>query len=196
MNNNKNENRPQKTVTKLLAELNQGNKQAYEQLFPIVYTDLRHRAKQQRYNWYNQHTLNTSALINETYLKLVENNHIDWQCRSHFLTAAAKAMRHILIDHARQRSALKRGGQDPTISLDDVADELYIEERHIEDLLSLDKALRKLAQFSKRESQIVECRVFAGMSIRETSAALGVSKATVKRDWTIAQAWLLREMEC
>ncbi|TQV88482.1 sigma-70 family RNA polymerase sigma factor [Aliikangiella coralliicola] len=196
MINRKRNHQPENSVTKLLVELSQGNKQAYEQLFPIVYSDLRQRAKQQRYNWYNQHTLNTSALINETYLKLVENNKVDWQCRSHFLTAAAKAMRHILIDHARQRSALKRGGEDQHIAIDEVINELHIEEKHIEDLLSLDKALRKLAQISKRESQIVECRVFAGMSLGETSAALGISKATVKRDWTIAQAWLLREMEC
>ena len=186
----------EKSVTKLLVELSQGNKHAYGQLFPIIYSDLRRRAKQQRNNWYNQHTLNTSALINETYLKLVENNQIDWHCRSHFLTAAAQAMRHILIDYARKRNAIKRGGNEKHIALDDVLDELLIEEQHIEDLFSLDKALQKLTKINKRESQIVECRIFGGMNLHETSAVLGVSKATVKRDWTVAQAWLLREMEC
>jgi RNA polymerase sigma factor (TIGR02999 family) len=187
--------RPQSSVTKLLIEISQGNKKAYEQLFPIIYAELRRKAKQQRNSWYNQHTLNTSALINETYLKLVENNQVDWHCRSHFLTAAAKAMRHILIDYARKRSAVKRGGNEQHLPLDEVLDELHIEQRHIEDLYSLDEALKKLTMINERESQIVECRIFGGMNLNETSAALGVSKATVKRDWTVAQAWLLREME-
>jgi len=196
MNHIKNNNNKKKSVTKLLIELSEGNKQAYKSLFPIVYSDLRKRAKQQRYNWYNQHTLGTTALINEAYLKLVESNHVDWQCRSHFLTAAAKAMRHILIDHARHKNAEKRGGKEKHLVLDDVINELYLDQKQVDDLLSLDKALQKLANISERESQIVECRVFAGMTVQETSLALGVSKTTVKRDWTIAQAWLLREMEC
>jgi len=196
MNNSKHKINPKGSVTRLLVELSRGNKQAYDALFPIVYSELRKRAKQQRYNWYNQHTLGTTALINETYLKLVEKNQVDWQCRSHFLTAAAQAMRHILIDHARHKNAVKRGGEEKHVALDDVLSELHLEQKQIEDLLSLDKALLKLADISNRESQIVECRVFAGMSLQETSAALGVSKATVKRDWTLAQAWLLREMEC
>jgi len=189
MNNNK------QSVTRLLTELSQGNKNAYESLFPIVYSELRSRAKQQRYSWYNQHTLNTTALINETYLKLVENNRVNWQCRSHFLTSAAQAMRHILIDHARNKNAIKRGGGETHLAIDDVLNELHLEQRHIDDLLSLDEALNKLAKVNKRESQIVECRIFAGMDILETSAALGVSKTTVKRDWMIAKAWLIREME-
>jgi RNA polymerase sigma factor (TIGR02999 family) len=193
MNNNKSS---EKSVTKLLVELNQGNTHAYKQLFPIIYNDLKSRAKQQRSNWYNQHTLNTSALINETYLKLVENNQVDWHCRSHFLTAAAQAMRHILIDYARKRKATKRGGDEKHIELDKVLDELHIDNQHMEDLFSLDEALLKLTQINQRESQIVECRIFAGMNLREISEALGVSIATVKRDWVIAQAWLLREMRC
>jgi RNA polymerase sigma factor (TIGR02999 family) len=182
------------SVTRLLTELNQGNKEAYESLFPIVYSELRARARKQRYSWYNQHTLNTTALINEAYLKLVENDKADWQCRSHFLTTAAQAMRHILIDHARNKSAIKRGGDKVHLAVDDVLDELHLEQRHLDDLLSLDEALNKLAGISQRESQIVECRVFAGMDLKETSAALGVSKTTVKRDWMLAKAWLVREM--
>jgi len=192
----KNKTSKKSSVTKLLIELNAGNKTAYEELFPIVYSELRKRAKQQRYSWYNQNTLGTTALINETYLKLVENNKLDWQCRSHFLTTAAQAMRHILIDHARQKKAAKRGGESDHVPLDDVLSELKLEQKQIEDLLSLDKALLKLSEINQRESQIVECRVFAGMSLQETSAALGISKATIKRDWTLAQAWLIREMEC
>jgi len=184
------------SVTKLLTELSAGNKNAYQELFPIVYAELRQKAKQQRYNWYNQHTLGTTALINETYLKLVENNKLDWQCRSHFLTTAAQAMRHILIDHARHKNAVKRGGESNHVPLDDVLSELKLEQKQIEDLLSLDKALLKLSDINQRESQIVECRIFAGMSLQETAAALGISKATIKRDWTLAQAWLAREMEC
>ena len=180
----------------LLNELNQGNKNAYESLFPIVYSELRRRAKQQRYTWYNQHTLNTTALINETYLKLVESDQSDWQCRSHFLTTAAQAMRHILIDHARKKNAIKRGGREIHIEIEDVLNELQLEQRHIDDLLSLDEALIKLSKLNQRESQIVECRIFAGMDLQEISAALGVSKTTVKRDWMVAKAWLVREMEC
>lgn len=190
MNNNK------QSVTRLLTELNQGDKNAYERLFPLVYSELRSRAKQQRYTWYNQHTLNTTALINETYLKLVENNQADWQCRSHFLTYAAQAMRHILIDHARNKNAIKRGSGETHLDIDDVLNELHLEQRHIDDLLSLDEALNKLANINQRESQIVECRIFAGMDLQETSAALGISKTTVKRDWMLAKAWLVREMEC
>ena len=189
-------NNKKQSVTQLLTELNQGNNKAYESLFPIVYSELRSRAKQQRYAWYNQNTLNTTALIHETYLKLVENNQADWQCRSHFLKSAAQAMRHILIDHARNKNAEKRGGGKTHLVIDDVLNELHLEQRHIDDLLSLDKAMNKLSKINSRESQIVECRVFAGMDLKETSAALGVSKTTVKRDWTLAKAWLVREMDC
>ncbi|WP_444996614.1 ECF-type sigma factor [Aliikangiella sp. IMCC44359] len=196
MANKNNNQQTDHSVTKLLEELNLGNKQAYDKLFPIIYSDLRQRAKQQRHNWYNQNTLNTSALINETYLKLVENNNLDWQCRSHFLMTAAQAMRHILIDYARHRSAKKRGGSLINIELTESIGELSIKDDRIDDLLSLDKALKKLTSINERESQVVECRIFAGMSLHETSTALGISMATVKRDWAIAQAWLQREMEC
>ncbi len=182
------------SVTQILSELNDGKPQAFERLFPIVYDELKQRARCQKFRWYNQHTLNTTALINETYLKLVDNNNLNWQCRSHFLTAAAQAMRHILIDYARKKKTQKRDAKEQVVTLEDSLDELPVTEHNLEEILSLDKALCRLEKINRRESKIVEYRVFAGMTLQETAAALGISSATVKRDWTMAMSWLMREM--
>ena len=182
-------------VTALLTDISHGDKKAYNELFPIVYQELKKRAKHQRNQWFNQHTLNTTALVNETYLKLVKSQHLGWQCRSHFLTAAAQAMRHILIDYAKAKSTKKRGVEYTQVDLSNVDRELHISSARADDLILLDSILEKFANKNFRASQIVECRIFAGMSLKEISLTLGISLATAKRDWTFAQAWLFREMK-
>ena len=182
-------------ITVFLSELNHGDKTAYNKLFPIVYQELKKRAKQQKNKWFNLDTLNTTALVNETYLKLAKSQHHDWQCRSHFLTAAAQAMRHILIDYAKTKSSKKRGGEYVQVDLSNVDNELHISCARADDLISLDSTLKKFANNNTRACKIVEYRIFAGMSLIEISSVLGVSVATVKRDWILAQAWLYREMQ-
>lgn len=186
-------------VTRLLGEVHRGNQAAVNELFPLVYEEMRRIAQGQRIGWHGDLTLNTTALVHEAYLKLVDQTNPDWQSRAHFLAVAAKAMRHILINYAQQRRAQKRGGNVVKLSLEEmvhggweVAD---MDEERAEVLVILDEQLNRLENLSERQSRVVECRFFGGMSIEETAAALGISPATVKRDWVLAQAWLQREIK-
>jgi RNA polymerase sigma factor (TIGR02999 family) len=186
------------TVTRLLAELEGGSPTALDELFPLVYEELRAYAHQQRQRWDGDTTLGTTALVNETYLKLAGGARIGAHSRLHFLRVAAAAMRHILCNYARDRRAAKRGGDAPKLSLDamgSAADRLTFSREQYEMLLELDDALRRLEAVDPRLSHVVECRFFGGLSIDDTAAALGVSPATVKRDWALARAWLYRELE-
>ena len=137
------------------------------------------------------HTLQTSALVNEAYLRLVDHENIEWQNRSHFFGLAAQAMRRILVDHARSRNYQKRGGAAQQVSLDEAA---TLAEDRATELIALDDALQELAKLDPRKSQIVEMRYFGGLTGEEVSEALGISTATVSRDWETAKAWLLREL--
>ena len=188
-----------RTVTQLLGDLRDGNDDAVNNLFPLVYDELRTLAQNQRKFWQGDKTLNTTALVHEAYLKLVDQNGSAWQSRAHFYSIASKAMRHILINYAKFRKRKKRGGDKQKVSLDEhrvTVDAMFdLSDDKTDMLLSLENALEKLSKFSERQSKIVECRFFGGMSIADTAEALNISPATVKRGWAMAQTWLYNEMQ-
>lgn len=164
-----------------------------EQLFPIVYKELRQIAARKLRSERTGHTLCTTALVHEAWLELTKLNRVQWQNRSHFLAVAAQAMRRILIDYAVARRTQKRGGGFRIESIDGL-DALAIARARGDELVALDEALNRLAAMNGRQARIVECRFYGGMSIGETADALGVSPATVKREWATARAWLNREL--
>jgi RNA polymerase sigma factor (TIGR02999 family) len=178
-------------VSKLLLNWGQGDQGAREALIPLVYEELRRLARRYLRRERPDHTLQSAALVNEAYLRLIRQEHPQWQNRAHFFGVAAQLMRHILVDHARNRAAAKRGAGAPRLTLDpDIA---LPRERDV-DLIALDDALNQLAALDPQQSRLVELRFFGGLSIEETSVVLGVSPATVKREWATARAWLQREM--
>jgi RNA polymerase sigma factor (TIGR02999 family) len=156
-----------------------------------VYDELHRLARGQLRNERADHTLGATALIHEAYLKLSGLDRIHWQSRSRFMAVAGQAMRRVLVNHATARGAQKRGGKRERLSLDDV---VIISDERSDDLIALDDALTKLAALDQRQARVVECRFFAGMSVEETAEALATAPATVKRDWTLARAWLHREL--
>lgn len=172
-------------ITELLQASGQGDQQATDRLFKVIYSELRVIAKSNRRRWIGNETLNTTALINEAFLKL--NGEANWASRTHFYATAAKAMRHILVSYAEQKNAAKRGGGIPDLPLDKV---LVTTNDAAADALSLHQALNLLEQEKPRWGRIVECRFFGGMSLDETALALNISAATVGREWKLASAWL------
>jgi RNA polymerase sigma factor (TIGR02999 family) len=178
-------------ITRLLLDWRNGDKTALDRLMPLVYEELRRMANYYMRNERRGHTLQTSALVNEAYLRLVDHENIKWQNRAHFFGVAAQAMRRILVDHARSRSYQKRGGGAQQVSLDEAM--TLVGDRAAE-LIALDEALLELAKMDERKSRVVELRYFGGLSLEETAEALGVSIPTVTRDWNTAKAWLMREM--
>ncbi len=179
---------PPREITQLLLEWSKGGRSALYRLMPVVYEELRRLARHYMAAERPCHTLQTTALINEAYLRLVDHKEMRWQNRAHFFAVAAQAMRRILVDHARTRDAAKRGGGAPNASLEDTA---VVNERPVE-LIALDEALSDLATIDRRKSQVVELRYFGGLSVEETAEVLRVSPVTVMRDWSTAKAWLLR----
>jgi len=163
-----------------------------EDLLPLVYVELKRIAARQLQRERPNHTLSATALVHEAWLELSNLDRIKWQNRSHYLALASQAMRRVLIDHAVARRAAKRGGGQPIETLED--DPLVLVDARAEELLDLDQALERLGALDARQVRIVECRFFGGMSIEETADALQLSPATVKRDWTLARAWLNREL--
>lgn len=186
------------TVHRLLHELRSGDRAAFDGLFPLVYEELRHIAGLQRRRWVNDDSLNTTALVHEAYLRLAGTSATAWQDQPHFLAVAAKAMRQILLDHAKRRQAAKRGGGLRRVPLHEIESALGGGgdplDAAADALIALNDALLRLEANDERQSRIVECRFFGGMSIEDTATALGVSPATVKRGWVMAQAWLYREL--
>jgi RNA polymerase sigma factor (TIGR02999 family) len=178
-------------VTALLVRLSNGEEAALDRLLPAVYDELRRIAHNQLRGERADHTLRTTELVHEAYEKLVEHNAVDWQDRQHFFAVAARAMRQVLVDHARKKTAAKRGGDAPEMPLDDVT---LLQETKTEDLIALDDALDRLAAQDERAAKVVECRFFGGYTIAETADVLDVSRSTVKRDWRGARAWLNREL--
>lgn len=178
-------------VTKLLVEWRRGDEAALARLIPIVYEELRRVASARLRGEGTDHTLQTTALVHEAYVRLVGLDRMALRNRSHFFAMAARLMREILVDHARRRNALKRGGGITVVGLADVA---APDEARLVDILALDKALMDLAALDQRLSRVVELRFFVGLSIAEAAEALEVSPATVERDWTVAKAWLLRRL--
>ena len=189
----------QSSVTQLLDAMRGGDRAAFEQLFPLVYAELHHLAGIQRQRWDGDDTLNTTALVHEAYLRLVDQTSPQWANRPHFMAVAATAMRHILFDYAKRKRAAKREGARNYVPLHELEEVLSgngdSSEAVPEALIALEAALVRLERHNTRQRSIVECRFFGGMTIEDTAEALGLSPATVKRDWTMAQAWLYRELE-
>jgi RNA polymerase sigma factor (TIGR02999 family) len=186
------------TITHLLADFENGDRAALEALFPIVYDELRLIAHRQRRKWDGDATLGTTALVHEAYLKLVDADHIGARSRVHFLRVASMAMRQILCNYGRDRRAAKRGGDAAKVSLDALGEgpaNLALSDEQSETLADLDEAMRRLEAVDSRLTSVVECRFFGGLSIEDTAQALGISVATVKRDWALARAWLYRELK-
>lgn len=178
-------------ITQLLKDWSNGDQTARDELMRFVYEELRRMAHQHMRKESPGHTLQTTALVHEAFLRLVDQSEVEWQNRAHFFGIAAQMMRRILVDHARSRQYAKRGGDARHVSLDEVA--IVCEERAA-DVVALDDALTSLAVIDQRKSRIVELRFFGGLSIEETAAVLAVSPGTVMRDWTLTKAWLRREM--
>jgi RNA polymerase sigma-70 factor, ECF subfamily len=178
-------------ITQLLRAWSAGDSQALEKLTPLVYEELHRAAQRYMARERPDHTLQTTALINEVYLRLVDLRDVAWQDRGHFFAMCARLMRRILTDFARARHYQKRGGAACRISFDE---SLFASEDPSPDLVALDDALNGLADIDERKSQVVELRFFGGLSAGETAKVLSVSEETVKRDWKLAKLWLLREM--
>jgi RNA polymerase sigma factor (TIGR02999 family) len=182
---------PQIDVTRILERVSAGDAAAMEELMPAVYQELRNLAGSYVRRERVGHTLQPTALVNEAYLRLVKGEKPSWKDRAHFLATAARVMRNILVDYAVSRRRLKRGGKRDRVPLEGVV--VAFEERAL-DLLALSQALDRLAEFDEQKSRIVELRFFGGLTIAEASEVLGVSHATVEREWKVARAWLHREI--
>lgn len=185
---------PTGSMTDLLTALERGEPDAWGHAFEMVYDELRGQARAQRRRFAGDAPLATTTLVHEAYLKLTAADGIDVGGRGHFLALASRTMRHLLCNHARDERRLKRGGaaRRTTTDIDHLA--APVAQRDVETLLSLDEALSRLEQVDERLARVVECRFFAGLSIPRTAEALGISPATVKRDWALARTWLYREI--
>ena len=182
---------PTTQVTQLLVAWGKGDELARDQLMSVVYEELHKLAQRYMRRESPGHTLQTSALVNEAFVRLVDQKNVRWQNRAHFFAIAAQMMRRILVDYARGRNYAKRGGGAAQVSLDEG---LIVSDERSAEVVNVHEALERLAEFDARKGQIVELRFFGGLSIEETAEVLGVSPGTIMRDWTLAKAWLRREM--
>lgn len=178
-------------VTQLLVAWSNGDESARDQLMPLVYAELHRLAHGYMKRESPGHTLQTSALVNEAFMKLIDQRDVHWKNRAHFFGIAAQMMRRILVDYARGRKYAKRGGGVPHVSFDEA---IRVSDERADEVVALDDALKSLAEFDRRKSEIVEMRFFGGLSIEETAEVLNVSPGTVMRDWTMAKAWLRKEI--
>jgi RNA polymerase sigma factor (TIGR02999 family) len=178
-------------VTRLLMDWSNGDQNALEQLTPLVYSELRRLAGRYLRKERSDHTLQSTALVHEAFLRMIDQRSVRWQNRAHFFGVAAQMIRRILVDHARSRYASKRGSGAPKLSLDEA---IALPDRKDLDLVALDDALNSLAKIDPQQSRIVELRFFTGLTVEETAEVLGISPATVKRDWVTAKAWLYRDI--
>ena len=181
-------------ITRLLHEWRGGNAEALQRLIPLVYGELHTLASRYLSHERRDHTLQTTALVHEAYLKLAGQRDVDWQNRAHFFGIAAQLMRRILVDHARRDRRKKRGGGAPHIPLDDLDPPSAAPAVDAADAFSIDRALTRLEALDPQQGRVVELRYFGGMTVEETAEVMGVSPATVKRDWSVARAWLYREL--
>lgn len=188
------ENQDSRDITLLLNEWKQGDKDAFDKLTQYVYADLKHRAAAYMKNQRPDHTLQTTGLVHEAFIRLIDKNEIEWQDRGHFMAVASIAMRRIIIDYARHRNRDKRGGKNNDLPLEEAR---YISSKGNSpiDLIVLDEALTSLAAFDERQAKIVELKYFGGLTLEEIAGVLDISHTTVKRDWNIAKAWLRRQLE-
>ena len=182
---------PPHNITQLLAEWSDGNQSALDELYPLVYDELHRLARRYMSRERQGHTLQTTALINEAYVRLVDQKNVHWANRSHFFAISAQIMRRILIDHARRNAYAKRGGGAQQVSLEEVA---AIVPEQGRELLRLDEALKSLADMDPRRSQVVELRYFGGLNNEEIAGVLNISENTVTRDWNMARAWLYQQL--
>lgn len=179
-------------ITQLLKKWSEGNQEVLDKLMPLVYEELRRQASRYLRRERANHTLQTTALIHEAYLKLIDQNQVEWQNRTHFFAIASQAMRRILVDYARERNRDKRGGAAENLPIEEAA--FVVSPGKNVDLVALDEALNRLAEFDERQARVVELRYFSGLSIDETAAVLGISNVTVRRDWNMAKAWLHQQI--
>ncbi len=179
-------------ITQMLREWSDDKPEALDKLLPLVYTELHRQAARFLRKERQGHTLQTTALINEAYLKLIDQRNVNWESRTHFFAIAAQAMRRILVDYARTTHRKKRGGDDIKLPLEE-AMSVAAEEISV-DLIALDEALNKLAERDEQQARVVELRYFSGLSLEETAEALHISRATVANDWNMAKVWLYREI--
>jgi RNA polymerase sigma factor (TIGR02999 family) len=184
--------RPPHEVTQLLVAWSDGDRAALDELTPLVYEELHRLAHNHMGRERQGHTLQTSALVNEAYVLLIDQRNVRWQNRAQFFSIASRLMRRILVDHARSHRYAKRGGDIRRVSLDEA---MVVAQEQAAELVALDDALKTLAAIDPRKCQVVELRFFGGMSVEESAEVLGVSAVTVMRDWSTAKAWLQREME-
>lgn len=182
------------SITRMLQEWNNGNREVINDLMPLVYDELHHQAKRYLRRERQDHTLQTTALIHEAYLKLIDQRNVEWKSRTHFFAIAAQAMRRILVDYARAGKREKRGGDNIKLPLEETL-QIAGKEEKIIDIIALDEALTRLAERDERQARIVELRYFADLSLEETAAALGISRATAALDWSMAKSWLFRELK-
>jgi RNA polymerase sigma factor (TIGR02999 family) len=173
-----------------LCEWSEGRRSAFDELMPLVYSDLHRQAARYLRNEHRCQTLQTTALIHETYVRLVSQTDVQWRCRTHFFAFAAQVMRHILVDHARAKTREKRGGDAVKVPLEEAVT-ITVNEQDV-DLIALDEALDRLAKIDEKQVRLVELRYFGGLSLEETAEALKISRATAARDWNVARAWLHR----
>ncbi len=178
-------------ITRMLREWSDGDQAALEELMPLLYDELHKQARRYLRRERPNHTLQTTALIHEAYLKLIDQN-VNWESRTHFFAVAANMMRRILVDHARTKHREKRGGSKEDLPLDEAL--LVVSDEKTIDLIALDEALNHLAEIDEQQCQIVELRYFSGLTLEETAAALKISRTTVANDWNLAKAWLHREL--
>lgn len=178
-------------VTQLLVQWKGGDRESLDRLIPLVYKELRLIAQRFLREEKPGHTLQSTALVHEAYLRLVDQSQMNWQNRAHFFGVAATIMRNILVDHARARQANKRGGPAPKLSLDEA---VALPQKRDLELIAVDDALLNLSSFDPQQSRIVELRFFGGLTIEETSEVLGISESTVKRDWILAKTWIGRTL--
>jgi len=179
-------------ISVILRDWSDGNRASADALLTIVYDELRKIAAQYLSKERSGHTLQPTALVHEAYMKLVDISDIKWQDRAHFFAVSANVMRHILVDHARAKRAAKRGGSAQRIEFDDA---VSLSNEPNVDLLAIDESLKELAKFDEQQSRIVELRFFGGLTIEETAHVVGISPATVKREWSVAKAWLRRRLQ-
>jgi RNA polymerase sigma factor (TIGR02999 family) len=183
---------PQTAVTQALLDLSHGDRTALDRLLPAVYDHLHQMAERELRRERSDHTLSPTALVHEAYLKLAQLDGISWQGRSHFFGACSQVMRRVLISYARMKRADKRGGRK--LEMVPLENAMVAANERPDDLVALDEALARLATLNERQARVVECRFFGGMDVEQTAEALGISRATVKRDWSTARAWLNREL--
>jgi RNA polymerase sigma factor (TIGR02999 family) len=181
-------------ITRMLQEWQSGNRHAFDRLIPLVYDELHALASRQLAREWRNSRLQTTVLVSEVYVKLFGQREVDWQNRGHFFAIAAQLMRRILVDHARRERREKHGGNIPHVAIEDAAQKASVGTMDAVDALSLDLALQKLEQFDPDQARLVELRFFGGLTIEETATVLGVSPATVKREWALAKGWLYDEL--